>query len=165
MRAAFGTLVFALTVPASVIMLVPWLMTSWKVQPPFLGWAGTRWIGAACLLAGLPIVAGAMVRFVREGRGTPAPIAPTQRLVVTGPYRYVRNPMYVGVVASILAQALIFGSLAVLAYAALLGVVFHAFVLCYEEPTLRRRYGAQYDAYTRGVHRWRPRLVPWSRQD
>lgn len=161
MRPAAGTLVFAIVVPGSVIGLVPWLLSGWKVGDPFLGWTGVRWIGVACFLLGARLLGDAFVRFAREGRGTPAPILPTERLVVMGPYRYVRNPMYIAVLLMIVGQGLFFGSPAILIYAACVGAAFHTFVLVYEEPTLRRRYGAEYDAYTREVHRWRPRLAPW----
>jgi protein-S-isoprenylcysteine O-methyltransferase Ste14 len=103
----------------------------------------------------------AFAQFALEGRGTPAPVAPTANLVVKGLYRYVRNPMYVAVLAIILGQALLFASLAVLAYGALVLLAVHLFVVAYEEPTLHDTYGAQYDAYGRGVRRWIPRLTPW----
>lgn len=161
-RAAVGTIVFVLLVPGTIIVIVPWLLSGWKIADPFLGWTGTRWIGFALVILGVPIVAQAMVRFVREGLGTPAPLLPTERLVVTGPYRYVRNPMYIGVLSMIAGQSLICGSSAVLVYALCVAAAFHVFVLLYEEPTLRRRFGAQYESYARQVRRWRPRLTPWT---
>ncbi|MGH2404912.1 MAG: methyltransferase family protein [bacterium] len=162
MRPALGTIIFALVVPGTVIVIVPRLLSGWRRAEPFLGWWGVPWIGLALIIVGLPLVGQAMARFVREGRGTPAPVAPTERLVVTGPYRYVRNPMYIGVLSAILGQAFFFGSRTVLIYAASVAAAFHLFVLWYEEPTLRRRFGAEYDAYAREVHRWRPRVVPWT---
>ena len=101
------------------------------------------------------------MRFVRDGAGTPAPIYPTDRLVVTGLYRYVRNPMYVGVAAAIFGQALLLGSAALLVYGLAVSLGFHLFVRLYEEPTLHRRYGGQFAAYCAGVRRWLPRLTPW----
>lgn len=103
----------------------------------------------------------AFARFVVEGIGTPAPVAPTERLVVGGLYRYVRNPMYLAVTATIVGQALLLGEPILLAYAAALLVVFAAFVRWYEEPTLRRQFGAEYEAYRRAVPGWRPRRGPW----
>ena len=103
----------------------------------------------------------AFARFVREGRGTPAPVAPTERLVVGGLYRHVRNPMYLAVEAAILGQALLLGRSVLLAYAGVIGVAFWAFVRLYEEPTLARRYGEEYEAYRRAVPAWWPRLRPW----
>jgi protein-S-isoprenylcysteine O-methyltransferase Ste14 len=99
------------------------------------------------------------VRFVREGRGTPAPVAPTEELVVGGDYRYVRNPMYVGVVTAILGQALVFLDPWVLAYGVLAWAVMASFVRFYEEPVLRERYGRQYEEYCRTVPAWLPRLL------
>jgi protein-S-isoprenylcysteine O-methyltransferase Ste14 len=98
--------------------------------------------------------------FVREGHGTPAPIAPTVHLVVGGPFQWVRNPGYIAVVSLVVGQAFLFGSWPVLAYAALLAVAFHLFVVMYEEPTLRRQFGEEYAAYCSRVPRWFPRLRP-----
>jgi protein-S-isoprenylcysteine O-methyltransferase Ste14 len=97
-----------------------------------------------------------------EGRGTPAPTAPTERLVVGGLYRHVRNPMYLAVGATIVGQALVLGRPLLLAYAAAFGLVVATFVWSYEEPTLSARYGEQYAAYRRAVPAWWPRLRPWT---
>src|SRR4051794_16562123 len=102
------------------------------------------------------MVVACFVRFVREGRGTPAPSAPTEELVVGGLYRYVRNPMYVGVALVIAGQCLAFRSLALVAWLALFTAAVTVFVVAYEQPTLRARYGASYDAYRRSV----PAVVP-----
>jgi len=103
----------------------------------------------------------AFARFVNEGRGTPAPVAPTERLVVGGEYRFVRNPMYVGVEAIILGQATLFGSAPLVLYALASWLGMAAFVRWYEEPVLRSRYGAEYDTYRKAVRGWWPRLRPW----
>ena len=100
-------------------------------------------------------------RFATKGRGTPAPVAPTEYLVVSGFYRYVRNPMYVGVLAAIVGQALLFGSARLLVYAAAAWVVVTAFVMAYEEPAMARQFGADYESYCANVRRWWPRLTPW----
>jgi protein-S-isoprenylcysteine O-methyltransferase Ste14 len=100
------------------------------------------------------------VRFALRGLGTPAPVFPTQQLVISGYYRYVRNPMYVANVAIILGQAVWFASVPLLVYGALVWLSFHAFVMLYEEPTLRATYGAEYDAFCRRVPRWIPRATP-----
>jgi len=100
-------------------------------------------------------------RFAVEGLGTPAPIAPTQRLVVSGFYRYVRNPMYVAVASVIFGQGLLFGSVAVLEYGVAVWLAFYLFVLLYEESVLRARYGEEYDIFVAEVPRWLPRLRPW----
>ena len=100
-------------------------------------------------------------RFALKGRGTPAPIAPPENLVVSGLYRHVRNPMYVAVVCAIVGQALLFGSVVLLEYAGVVWLVFHVFVLGYEEPALRQQFGSLYAAYRENVRRWWPRLTPW----
>ncbi len=112
------------------------------------------------LVAGLLVLVHAFVRFVLEGTGTPAPVAPTERLVVGGLYRYVRNPMYLAVAGIIVGQALVLGQLALLLYAGAFLAVTAMFVRGYEEPTLARRYGAQYERYRRAVPGWWPRRPP-----
>jgi protein-S-isoprenylcysteine O-methyltransferase Ste14 len=101
-------------------------------------------------------------RFVREGLGTPAPVAPTGTLVVGGLYRHVRNPMYLAVLATIVGQALWFGQPILLGYAALVWVVVASFVRFYEEPHLTGRFGADYRAYRAAVPAWIPLLRPWN---
>jgi len=102
----------------------------------------------------------AFARFVSEGAGTPAPVAPTQRLVVGGLYRYVRNPMYLAVGTMLIGQALLLGRASLLGYAAIFYAVVIAFVRGYEEPVLTARYGDEYRAYRRAVPGWWPRLRP-----
>jgi protein-S-isoprenylcysteine O-methyltransferase Ste14 len=100
-------------------------------------------------------------RFARTGGGTPAPIAPTQHLVVTGLYRYVRNPMYVGVLLAIFGQMLLFSSAALLAYGVAIWTAFHIFVVFFEEHRLQRKFPEEYEAYFHNVPRWFPRFTPW----
>jgi protein-S-isoprenylcysteine O-methyltransferase Ste14 len=124
-------------------------------DPRLLGWIVVV-IGAAI---GLPCV----WQFAWRGIGTPAPFDPPRRLVVSGPYRFVRNPMYLGMGVAILGEALVFPHstgilLLELALAALLVTVFVRF---YEEPALRRMFGAEYEAYCSNVRRWIPRFRPW----
>jgi len=156
-----GSFLFFWIAPATVAGLVPWTLTQWEPGPTLLRIDAGRWIGVFLGLAGAIVVVESFVRFALDGLGTPAPIAPTQRLVVSGLYRFVRNPMYVGVLAAILGQALLLGRRVLLGYAALVFVAFSAFVALYEEPTLRRRYGREYDDYRAHVGRWWPRLTPW----
>lgn len=151
-----GTLAFVLVVPTTVIGYVPYVLTRWVQSAPLF--PGARFVGIALFLAGLPLFVAFNLRFVREGKGTPAPIAPTRHLVVGGPFRYLRNAGYIAVLALVAAQGFFFGSGRVLVYAAALFVMFHTFVLLYEEPTLRRRFGGEYDAYCRQVPRWIPHL-------
>jgi protein-S-isoprenylcysteine O-methyltransferase Ste14 len=159
--AAVGSAVFFLVAPGVVVGLIPWLLTRWQVREPLPYWAPMRVLGGILLVAGLIVVIQAFVRFVVEGFGTPAPIAAPERLVVGGVYRYVRNPMYVAILAAIVGQALILGQLALLLYAAAIWVIAAAFVRFYEEPTLSRRFGADYEAYRRAVPAWWPRLRLW----
>jgi protein-S-isoprenylcysteine O-methyltransferase Ste14 len=153
-RAVLGTVVFTGIVPGTVVGLVPYLLSGWQLASS----VGQRLLGVLLICAALPVFVAFLVHFVREGIGTPAPIAPPERLVVGGPFERVRNPGYVAVVALVIGQGLLFGSGAVLAYAVLLALGFHLFVVLYEEPTLRRRFGAEYEAYCRRVPRWWPRL-------
>jgi protein-S-isoprenylcysteine O-methyltransferase Ste14 len=153
-RAVLGTIVFTGVVPGTIVGLVPYLLSGWRLASS----VGLRVLGVLLILVALPVFVAFLVRFVREGIGTPAPIAPPERLVVGGPFARVRNPGYVAVVALVVGQGLLFGSGAVLAYAVLLALGFHGFVVLYEEPTLRRRFGAEYEAYCRRVPRWWPRL-------
>jgi protein-S-isoprenylcysteine O-methyltransferase Ste14 len=148
-----GTIVFVAAVPGCVVVLVPWWLSSGHVAGASLGIVA----GVAIIVAALPLFVSFCSRFVWEGRGTPAPIAPTEHLVVGGPYRWLRNPGYVAVVAILVGESLVLGSPAVLAWAVLVALAFHVFVLTYEEPTLRATFGAEYDAYCRRVARWLPR--------
>jgi protein-S-isoprenylcysteine O-methyltransferase Ste14 len=156
-RAALGSLVFFLLAPGTTAGLVPWLLTRWHGDAP--DWA--RVLGAAVTVGGTALVVAAFVQFVVEGRGTPAPVAPTEELVVGGLYRWVRNPMYVGVAAAIAGQAVMFADLGVVVWLVAFVAAVTTFVRLYEEPTLRRTYGASYDAYAAGVRRWVPRIRPW----
>ncbi|RHW24504.1 isoprenylcysteine carboxylmethyltransferase family protein [Nocardioides immobilis] len=156
-RAAIGTIVFFFVAPGGTAGLVPWLITRWDGDAP--GWAQV--VGAVTVAAGTLLVVAAFAQFVLEGRGTPAPVAPTEELVVGGLYRWVRNPMYLGVSTSIAGQAVLFASVGVGLWLVAFVLATTAFTLAYEEPTLRRTYGASYDAYAAAVPRWRPRLTPW----
>jgi len=159
-RAALGTLVFLVVTPGVVAGLVPSWLTGWEVREP-VPWLPLRVAGALLLAAGVIALLQAFARFVTEGMGTPAPVAPTERLVVGGLYRYVRNPMYLAVAATIVGQALLLGQWVLLGYAGAFMVAVASFVHWYEEPTLRRRFGAEYDAYRRAVPGWWPRRRPW----
>jgi protein-S-isoprenylcysteine O-methyltransferase Ste14 len=140
--------------------LVPYLISRWRWQPAFLGLGATRMVGGLLVLAGVASILHSFARFALEGRGTPAPVVPTETLVVSGQYRYVRNPMYVAVVGIVLGQALLFRNAALAWYALGLWALFHAFVLAYEEPTLARTYGESYERYRASVNRWLPRPRP-----
>jgi protein-S-isoprenylcysteine O-methyltransferase Ste14 len=154
--------VFLVLAPGVVAALIPWWLTRWRVEEPFPYWLPLRVVGAALFVVGVGVLLQAFARFVFEGVGTPAPVAPTERLVVGGLYRYVRNPMYLAVAATIVGQALLLGRPILLVYAAAFLVVVAAFVRWYEKPTLRRRFGEEYEAYRRAVPGWWPRRTPWN---
>jgi protein-S-isoprenylcysteine O-methyltransferase Ste14 len=160
-KAAVGSLLFLVVAPGVVAGLVPWLLTGWELEEPVSYWLPLRIVGVVLLVAGLVVLLEAFTRFVREGIGTPAPVAPTEHLVVGGLYRYVRNPMYIAVASIIVGQALLLGQPILLPYAALFGLAVWAFVRWYEEPTLLRRFGAEYEEYRRAVPGWWPRRTPW----
>jgi protein-S-isoprenylcysteine O-methyltransferase Ste14 len=162
--AILGSALFFVVVPCVLAGLIPWWITRWHFRPDFFGLELTRVIGIALILAGVPGLVDSFARFAMQGLGTPAPIAPTKNLVVTGLYRYVRNPMYVAVVAVIFGQAVLFGDWRLILYGTLFWLACHLFVVAYEEPTLERTFGAQYDAFRANVPRWIPRLTPWRAQ-
>lgn len=132
------------------------------MRAPLLGVSAFRILGVILILEGIPILLDSFARFALQGLGTPAPVLPTEHLVVTGLYRFVRNPMYVGVVLTIFGQGLLFGDTRLLVYGVIAWVVTHLFVLAYEEPTLRRTFGEEYKIFCANVPRWIPRLKPWS---
>ena len=152
-RAAVGSALFTVVVPGTVVGLVPWLLARSFPEPGLP--EGLRWLGFLLLVPGIAVLLDSVVRFVRA-RGTPAPPAPTVELVITGLYRYVRNPMYVGVLVALVGEALVYARAAILVYAAVAWLAVHLFVIGYEEPSLGRRFGASYDEYRRRVRRWIP---------
>ena len=156
-----GSILFLLVAPGTVAGLVPWWISRWHLRPALLGISVFRLLGALLVLAGLPMLLASFARFAIQGLGTPAPLFPTKHLVVTGPYRYVRNPMYVGVAAIIIGQALLFGDPRLLAYGALVWLASHLFVRGYEEPKLSNSFGDEYREFCRNVPRWVPRVRPW----
>src|SRR3954452_3913115 len=158
MRAAAGSLVFLVVAPGTMGVLVPWALTGWETRSP--PWP-LQALGGVLIVAGAGVLLHAFARFVIEGRGTPAPIAPTEELVVGGLYRHVRNPMYVAVTAVIAGQALLLGSRVLGIYAVAFWATTAAFVKVYEEPVLTERYGDEYLTYRSNVPGWIPRLRPW----
>jgi protein-S-isoprenylcysteine O-methyltransferase Ste14 len=159
--AVLGSALFFVAVPSVVAGLIPWWMTHWEFLPPFFDLPATRVAGIVLIVAGLPGLIDSFARFALQGLGTPAPIAPPQNLVVTGLYRYVRNPMYVAVVAVILGQAILFGDWRLMTYGGLMWLAFHVFVVTYEEPVLAQSFGTKYEDFRANVPRWIPRLSPW----
>jgi len=158
------SLVFLLLAPGLVAGVVPWWITRWHFRSQLPGTAALRIVGIVLILAGLPALLDSFARFALQGLGTPAPVLPTRHLVVTGLYRHVRNPMYVGVACVIFGQALLFGSPQLLGYGLLVWLAFHVFVLVYEEPTLTRTFGSEYQNFRNNVPRWIPRWKAWVQQ-
>ena len=155
---ALKTLLFTILVPGTVTVLIPGWLVGWDGMAFAEGIDALRWIGLIPLLVGVCCYLRCAWDFVVAGQGTPAPIDAPKRLVVRGLYRLVRNPMYVGVLLCVGGEALLFGSARLLAYVALLLLCFHTFVVTYEEPTLRRVFGASYEQYCSAVPRWIPRV-------
>ena len=156
-----GSVLFFVAAPVVVGGLVPWWIMRWEFQPAFLGFEVTRVIGVMLIIAGIPGLVDSFARFALQGLGTPAPIAPTQNLVVTGLYRYVRNPIYIALVSVTVGQALLFGDGRLLWYGAVVWLVFHLFVVLSEEPILQQKFGMEYETFRANVPRWIPRLTPW----
>jgi len=162
----WGTTIASLLVGAAFLGLWFWLLPAWlgfKVDTA--GAARWRWLAAVPSVLGFAVALRCIWDFGRTGRGTPAPMAPPQRLVVVGPYRYVRNPMYLGFFVGWAGLWVIFGRASVTAIAwasaAVAGVAL--FVLLYEQPTLRGKFGADYEEYCRNVRAWIPRLHAWNK--
>jgi protein-S-isoprenylcysteine O-methyltransferase Ste14 len=160
--AAAGSLLFLVLVPGVVAGVIPWLLTGWDTGTDFAEWLPVRIFGVALIVLGAIILLEAFARFVFEGLGTPAPVAPTEQLVVGGLYRYVRNPMYLAVGAIIVGQGLVLGRPILFLYAAGFALAVAAFVHWYEEPTLLHQFGPQYETYRREVPAWWPRRRPWA---
>lgn len=156
--ALLGSALFLVLAPGTIAGLIPWLIVGWPAPVPNVALAT---LGGLVMALGAVLLVECFSRFALQGRGTPAPVAPPERLIVTGAYRHVRNPMYVAVVSLILGQAALFASLPLLIYGALTWAGFHAFVRGYEEPTLRRQFPEDYAAFIAAVPRWIPRLTPW----
>lgn len=159
--AVIGSLVFLLIAPMTVAGLIPWTLTHWRNAEELGNHATLRVAGVLLILVGVPVLLDSFARFALQGLGTPAPVFPTRHLVVQGLYRYVRNPMYVALLLVVTGQALLFGSLHLLEYAAFIWLCTHLFVIGYEEPKLRATFGDEYRTFLANVPRWIPRLSPW----
>lgn len=161
LRAILGSALFLVVAPGTLAGFVPWWISRWTFHEPFAGYGLVRGLGVVFIALGLPVLLDSFARFALQGLGTPAPLAPTRRLVVQGFYRFLRNPIYVAVTSLIAGQALLFGEWRLLVVAAVFWLCCHLFVVAYEEPTLRRSFGSEYEVYCAGVRRWVPRLRPW----
>jgi protein-S-isoprenylcysteine O-methyltransferase Ste14 len=159
--AAVATAAFFVVAPGTFAGVIPWLITGWRMREPLPYWVAAQALGVVLICAGIIPTVHAFVQFARAG-GTPMPIAAPRHLVVNGFNRHVRNPMYVGLLLTIIGQALLLGRFGLLLYAAIMWGVSASFVRWYEEPTLTRQFGAEYVAYRHAVPAWWPRLRPWT---
>ena len=162
-----------LTAAASLAVGAAFFALWFCLLPQWLGFrvetageARRRWLAAVPSVLGFAVALRCVWDFGWTGRGTPAPMAPPQRLVVVGCYRYVRNPMYLGFTAGWIGLWIVFGHASLVAIAVVIAVALgvHLFVVFYEEPTLRRKFGADYEEYCRNVRRWWPRLHGWDQR-
>jgi len=156
-----GSAIFFVIAPVTVAGLVPYWICRWRFEHLSIAWIPARVSGAALVVIGALTLLDSFARFALKGLGTPAPVFPTRHLVVSGLYRFVRNPMYVAILAIVLGQGLMFGNVWLLGYGAVLWLAFHLFVLVYEEPTLARTFGSEYESFCANVPRWIPRRSPW----
>lgn len=159
--AIVGSALFLVIAPGFVAGLVPSWISHWRFQSAFGGLQPLRFAGGVLIVLGAAGLLDSFRRFAVQGLGTPAPVFPARHLVVTGLYRYVRNPMYVAVVSAILGQALMLGNVRLLEYGGAVWLLFHSFVLVYEEPTLKASFGAEYEVFCAEVPRWIPRFTPF----
>jgi protein-S-isoprenylcysteine O-methyltransferase Ste14 len=159
------TTLASLTVGCAFFALWFWLLPGWLgFRVDTSSAAKWRWLAAIPSVLGFSIALRCVWDFGWSGHGTPAPILPPQRLVVVGFYRYVRNPMYVGFAAGWIGLWIVFGHAnpLVIAIVAVVAAGVDLFVMFYEEPTLRRKFGADYEQYCRNVRRWWPRQHGWN---
>ncbi len=151
------TLVFTLLLPGVFLVLVPYFLLSVSGDGFTVDIGSFRYFGVLPVLLGILIYIQCAWSFVSLGKGTPAPVDPPKELVVQGMYKYVRNPMYLGVLFLLMGEVIFFGSLLLILYTALVFLCFHIFVVVYEEPHLRARFGDSYRRYRESVPRWIPR--------
>ena len=160
--AALGSLLFFAIAPGTILVLIPGSITDWQMRPAFLGLEALRLAGASLVLLGLIPLVESFARFVWKGFGTPAPVAPPTKLVVSGFYSRVRNPIYVALIAIVTGEALILGDERLLVYAGILWLFFHVWVLAIEEPSLGSSFGDEFATFKANVPRWLPRLTAWA---
>lgn len=160
-NAALASTIFFIVAPGVVAGVIPWLISGWSApdsSPYFIGLL--IGLGGLVVGGGLVILIDSFLRFVNEGSGTPMPWMPTDKIIARGAYRFVRNPMYVGIIAIILGQAILFANAWLVVYAAGVWLIFHLLVTLIEEPGLARTFGSVYTDYLGAVPRWFPRIPP-----
>jgi protein-S-isoprenylcysteine O-methyltransferase Ste14 len=155
---AFKTIAFTVIAPGTLIVLIPYLLSFLNVGRISVENHSVLYLGWILVLVGAAMYFWCAFDFTFLGRGTPAPMAPPKKLVIRGLYRFVRNPMYLGAFLIIVGETLLFGSLLILGYALLRVILWHRFVVFYEEPRLRTRFGESYERYCNSVPRWFPRF-------
>lgn len=162
-RLLFMSVLFTILLPGVAVLLIPYLIlqcpvsTSAQLATPWAWIVGVGW------LVSLAILLSSIWIFAAKGEGTLAPIEPPKHLVVTGLYRYTRNPMYIGVVAALTCEAILFLNIWLGLYALIVFLLFHLFVLFYEEPVLRANFGGEFEDYQAAVPRWGVRIKPYRR--
>lgn len=152
------TLVFSILVPGSVTVLVPFLLLSSDLEVLLFENGAMKYGSIIPILLGLLFYVWSAYDFAVFGKGTPAPLDPPKSLVIRGPYRYTRNPMYAGGVLILIGESLYFGSATLVIYTSVVWLTFHLFVVLYEEPHLRTMFGADYDSFMQATPRWIPRV-------
>lgn len=154
MNLVLRSILWAILCPGTVTVLVPWMVLDQRPEQWPMDWRG--WIGMCFFIVGALVLIWCIFAFARFGKGTLSPADPTTHLVVKGLYRYVRNPMYVGVLCILIGELISFPNLTMLVYVFGVFIAFHTFIVFFEEPRLQRQFGAEYDRYRAHVHRWIP---------
>ena len=163
--ALLKTLIFGLVIGYFIVYYLPWTLAIRGYEASYAGAGALRWFGVVPLVAGAFIALRCAFAFAWTGRGTPVPLDPPRTLVVSGFYRYVRNPMFLGVCLLLLGEIVLWGSLAAgLGYVAVVAASVTLLILLHEEPSLRAKFGADYEEYCRNVPRFLPRLRPWRKE-
>jgi len=150
------TIIFTIVVPGTVVVYIPYRLLASETGRPFLDLGFLRYLAVVPIVLGAAIYLRCAWDFTFTGKGTPAPIDPPKQLVVRGLYRWVRNPMYVGILLLLFGEAGLFESRNVFVYAAVVFLVFHIWVVLYEEPILKQKFGESYQQYGETVPRWMP---------
>lgn len=156
--ALLKTMLFTILVPCAVTIYIPYWLLSARPPSPLMPASAVQYFGLLLIMPGAFVYLRCAFDFAFAGHGTPAPIDPPRKLVVQGLYSCVRNPMYVGVLAVLVGEAMFFASLALLQMAGIMFLLFHLFILFYEEPALNRQFGESYRRYCAAVPRWLPRF-------